>query len=685
MDIMDIYRACQVGNLERLEEIISKAREQTKNEQLNNSLEILSQPDSEGIYPLHWAALNGRWLVCKYILDQGVQVDRLGGDQEAPALHWAICKGHCAVVALLFRFGADWRIIDRQGYNAMHVAAQNGQEMIILYLKAHGANINSPDRAGRSPLLWAAYRGHGALVEILIKNGANLDQMDESGRGPLHWAVIKGQAVCAAKLLKSGASLNIRDIEGKLPGDWAREKEISWFDKLNKITTEYRKSRASKPHGRTFELIGTTLIPCLITPTLIISFVLCSTWWWSILIGSMGVFLLYNLSAQILIPPEVALPATSFLAFYNYSTLTILIGICFLFVLPRQIFIQPFMGVSCATLAIIAAWALFKLKFADSGKLELPRSDFVKNETIFQLATDGILDKRHFCVTCSIHKPLRSKHCKTCDRCVGRFDHHCPWINNCVGFHNHRTFMVYLYSCIGLSMTFIPLTWNYLKSIGLHSQTIPRSSSCFLLSDEMCRAASRAPVVFWVFCFGIFMTFWLIILTATQTFQILKNLTTNELSNYARLEYFYPQLKPEDAFVPFEKISNEEKSLRYFNVFDRGIIFNWIDFWKHPLKRKNNFNSLWLISEDDLRHARMRLQKKKFNTENHTHTHKHNRSISASSIPIIKNLINNFKPKRDCCSGHGCDNKSKLKSSKFSSTLMQANSKQALLDGINIV
>uniref|UniRef100_A0A3B3E077 Palmitoyltransferase n=1 Tax=Oryzias melastigma TaxID=30732 RepID=A0A3B3E077_ORYME len=41
-------------------------------------------------------------------------------------------------------------------------------------------------------------------------------------------------------------------------------------------------------------------------------------------------------------------------------------------------------------------------------------------------------------------QPMRAKHCKTCGRCVRRFDHHCPWMENCVGEWNHRWFVVYL-------------------------------------------------------------------------------------------------------------------------------------------------------------------------------------------------------------------------------------------------
>jgi len=39
-----------------------------------------------------------------------------------------------------------------------------------------------------------------------------------------------------------------------------------------------------------------------------------------------------------------------------------------------------------------------------------------------------------------------TKHCKTCNKCVARYDHHCMWLNNCIGGKNYSTFIRFIVS-----------------------------------------------------------------------------------------------------------------------------------------------------------------------------------------------------------------------------------------------
>jgi hypothetical protein len=51
-----------------------------------------------------------------------------------------------------------------------------------------------------------------------------------------------------------------------------------------------------------------------------------------------------------------------------------------------------------------------------------------------------------YCTECNLDQPLRTKHCKVCERCVSTHDHHCPWVGNCVAQRNRPTFFAFILS-----------------------------------------------------------------------------------------------------------------------------------------------------------------------------------------------------------------------------------------------
>ncbi len=58
------------------------------------------------------------------------------------------------------------------------------------------------------------------------------------------------------------------------------------------------------------------------------------------------------------------------------------------------------------------------------------RGDETKKNNSEEKEGDMIYVERRYCTVCNIEQPIRSKHCKDCNRCVAQYDHHCPWVGN---------------------------------------------------------------------------------------------------------------------------------------------------------------------------------------------------------------------------------------------------------------
>jgi palmitoyltransferase ZDHHC13/17 len=70
----------------------------------------------------------------------------------------------------------------------------------------------------------------------------------------------------------------------------------------------------------------------------------------------------------------------------------------------------------------LTAYFYFKTMRENPGYVPKGSSRSQQKVTIDELIEQRLFDEDHFCVTCMIQKPLRSKHCKKCNRCVAKHD-----------------------------------------------------------------------------------------------------------------------------------------------------------------------------------------------------------------------------------------------------------------------
>mmetsp|Transcript_36900 Transcript_36900/g.71175 ORF Transcript_36900/g.71175 Transcript_36900/m.71175 type:complete len:297 (+) Transcript_36900:152-1042(+) len=95
----------------------------------------------------------------------------------------------------------------------------------------------------------------------------------------------------------------------------------------------------------------------------------------------------------------------------------------------------------------ISFYFLLRAAFTDPGILRRRKKPSSDEEGDPPTAiVNGKTVQLSYCHTCSIYRPPKCKHCRTCDNCVEEFDHHCPWVMNCVAKRNYRYFVGFVAS-----------------------------------------------------------------------------------------------------------------------------------------------------------------------------------------------------------------------------------------------
>ncbi|XP_055545797.1 ankyrin repeat domain-containing protein 39 [Wyeomyia smithii] len=112
----------------------------------------LNDKDNSGYTALHYAARSGHLLMCRVLLESGINVDeRTNG--EATALHRAAMMGHDTIINLLLSHNANLLLQDSDGKTALHRAAEKGHVGSCKILVNHDPTSTTIcDAKGRNPL-----------------------------------------------------------------------------------------------------------------------------------------------------------------------------------------------------------------------------------------------------------------------------------------------------------------------------------------------------------------------------------------------------------------------------------------------------------------------------------------------------------------------------------------------------
>ncbi|ODV95158.1 hypothetical protein PACTADRAFT_85305 [Pachysolen tannophilus NRRL Y-2460] len=561
--IADYMAACQKGDLKTIRELIE------------SSTVSVDDHDTENVTGLHWASINNRLSVVKYLVSKGADPNSRGGVLNATPLHWACRYGLVYIADFLIReCKANPSLKDSQGFNCLHLATHSSNVMAIIYLlNFTDIPVDSTDPSSRTALHWAAYQGDSLSCDVLLKNGADVTKIDEAGFTPLHWSLIRGVKSIMINLIEAGGDINLRNNEGKNCFDIAIDMNCS--DKLYMALKEAGYNKAGnkinyKLSSKTAKII-TFLLPYASFP---LAFkILTFSKGFGIpkaIIAFLILFLQHFAMLKLIVPiynnhSNPLLRTPYFSGLFSGTSFWVII-VWFVFVLPTTFENHIFMNVLFLIGATLSLSTFFKSMFINPGYIPIPSKREDIQSSIINLLYLKKYDSNNFCIKTFIRKPLRSRYSSFGKALVAKFDHYCPWIYNDVGVRNHKLFITFILS---LEVSIIA----FLSLVNSHFDKIPNQKvfdnfgneteyTCSILSDSLCKGFQQESFIFNLSVFCVIQCIWLTLLNIGQIFQICTGLTTWEAKNMhtADRDPHGNVVNPFYSSVPSEYLHDEDST-----------------------------------------------------------------------------------------------------------------------------
>lgn len=348
--------------------------------------DVVKRSDTEGQSLLHWTALHNNLEATTVLVQNGASVDHCSHTQQTP-LMWACTRGHLAIVDFLYTHaGADLHAKDSVGASPLIISIQYSHTLLSHFLIKKGCDVRAVDKYGCSSGHWAAYMGNLPLLRSMNNMAFDFDVNDNEGNTCLHRAVDASQIMAVEFLLDIGCDTKLKNRKNETPLDIARRK--------SPVIANLIERKTSSP---------------------LYKFV-------------------YSRSKAMWVMPAFWIACYSVISYAFVMDIMYFIG-------ETHPTLNVFVGIFLLLVAGLYCWIFM----SNPGHVDKGKDAFDWDKMLENIHDHKVeFDAKRICHTCDVIKPIRSKHCRICNRCVRRFDHHCAWVANCIGQLNHPVFLVFL-------------------------------------------------------------------------------------------------------------------------------------------------------------------------------------------------------------------------------------------------